>query len=549
MIKAIPAISTLAAKMPVTAWVALLLTFYFVMAATSLIHFDGTYDEGGHWEYGFNILNGNAERFDDSKMPVSTWNAWPRWLGVKFFAEGSRLRETLTSLNMGRVPTILAALLLGLLIFRWARELYGDRAGLLALSLFVIDANLLAHGRLLTTDLYAALAVTLSLYFFWRFQRDGGLRAGFWSALSLGLAQIMKYTSIFLFPVFLLLAAVRHWRKLAGMEGKRHPWWARLQPKATLGYCSLYALVTFLVISAGFIFHKSFTPLGEYEFNSQTFKTIQQTLPAALPIPTPYPYVQGLDLVRERERLASIFGTIYMLGESRIYQEFNGYYFVACLFKTPLPIQVLFIAAAILYWRRRGQFHFSRNEAFLLIPVLFFFIYFNFLYKAQTGIRFLLVAFPLMHIFTASLLAPQAQAGKRARLGIGALLVAGAVSTYSYHPQYLAYFNELVTDRKLSYRILADSNLDWGGEAYRYHRWLEENPGAHTEPPQPTAGTIITGVNSYVGLGANDHLAWMRALDKEPSRHVGYSHLVFEITPEDLERLPPHFRLSMQPKP
>jgi hypothetical protein len=545
MIKPAPFFSTFPVKVPVTAWVALLLTFYFIMAVTSLIHFEGTYDEGGHWDYGLNILNGNAERFDDSKMPVSTWNAWPRWLGEKL-SEG-KLRNALTSLNVGRVPTVLAALLLGLLIFRWARELYGERAGLLALSLFVIDANLLAHGRLLTTDLYAALAVTLSLYFFWRFQRDGGLRAGFWSALSLGLAQIMKYTSIFLFPVFILLAAVRHWRKLAGLEGKRRPWWARLHPRATLGYCGLYAIVIFLVIGVGFIFHKSFTPLGQYAFYSDTFKTIQQELPAGLPIPTPYPYVQGLDLVRERERLASIFGAIYMLGESRIYREFDGYYFVAYLFKTPLPIQVLFIAAAVLYWRRRGQFHFSRNEAFLLIPVLFFFIYFNFLYKAQTGIRFLLVTFPLMHIFTASLLARRTEPGSKGKLTIGALLLAGAVSTYSYHPHYLAYFNELVPDRKMGYRILADSNIDWGGAGYWYHRWLEQNPGALGEPQNPTAGTIIAGVNSYVGIPANDHLAWMRALDKKPLRHVGYSHLIFEITPEDLERLPVHFRLSMQP--
>jgi hypothetical protein len=546
MIKQAPFPAGFPASVPVKAWLALLLAFYFVMAVTSLIHSEGTYDEGAHLEYGFNILNGNAERFDDSKMPVSVWNAWPRWLAENLLQEG-KLRDALQEHNVARVPTILAALLLGLLIFRWARELYGEKAALLALSLFVIDANLLAHARLVTTDLYAALAVTLSLYLFWRFQRDGGWRAGFWSAFGLGCAQIMKYTSVFLVPVFFILAAVRHWRELAGREGEPRPWWKRLHPKATLGYCALYAGVIFLVISAGFIFHKSFTPLGDYLFYSETFKSIQQKLPAALPVPTPYPYIQGLDLVRERERLASIFSTIYMLGDARIYREFMGYYFVAYLFKAPLPIQVLFIAAAVLYWKRRGMFNFSRDEAFLLIPVLFFFIYFNFLYKAQTGIRFLLVAFPLMHIFTASLLAPRAEPGRRGRLTIGALVLAGAVSTYSYHPHYLAYFNELVPDRKMSYRILADSNLDWGGSGWWFWHWMERHPGTLAEPQKPAAGTIITGVNSYVGLPANDHLAWMRALDKAPVSHVGYSHLIFEITPEDLERLPVHFRLSMTP--
>jgi hypothetical protein len=217
---------------------------------------------------------------------------------------------------------------------------------------------------------------------------------------------------------------------------------------------------------------------------------------------------------------------------------FDGYFFVAYLFKEPLIIQILFIVALALYIRRRRQYNFSRDEAFLLIPVLFFFIYFNFFYEAHTGYRFLLVALPAMHIFIASLVAPQAAPGKKGRIAIGALLLAGAVSTLSYFPHFLSYFNELLPDRKMAYKILSDSNVDMGGSEYWLERWLEQHPGAVAEPQGPTAGTIVVGVNNYTGVINHDWFAWLRALNKEPVGHVAYSYLVFEVTPEDLQRVP-----------
>jgi hypothetical protein len=513
-----------------------LFALFLLMALAGLPHKGFTYDEEDHLLYGFNILRGHADRFDDSKMPVSALNALPGWLAEQL-PEG-RTRQALTGLFAARVPTVLAALLLGLVIYRWARELYGTQAGLLALSLFVLDANLLAHARWVTTDLYAALTTTAALYFFWRFQRDGGWRAGGWSALTLGLAQIAKYSGVFLVPLFVVLIAVRHWRTLTAASPQR--WWARLPLKKILGYSIFFLLIILLVINAGFLFRRTFTLLGEYQFRSEQFQLLQQILPGMLPVPVAYPYLEGLDWVLQRERVGSVFGSLYMLGELRDGQGFKGYYFITYLFKVPLSIQLLFIAAAICYWRCRRQFHFSRDEVFLLVPILFFFIYFNFMFEAHTGIRFLLVAFPLMHIFTASLLAPQQAPAAPRRLAIGALLLAAAISVLSYHPHYLSYFNELVPDRKMAYRILADSNLDWGENDYWLQQWLAEHPAAIVDPSGPTVGTLVMAVNNYTGVLNKDWFAWLRWLDKQPVGHVAYSYLVFEVTPEDLQRLPDH---------
>ena len=109
-----------------------------------------------------------------------------------------------------RYATVVFSLLTALCVFAWARRLYGPRAGLLATTLYAFDPNVLAHGQLTTTDVYAAGTMAMALYFFWRFLREGGWALALASALPLGLTQIAKYTAIVLFPLFMLAALLFH---------------------------------------------------------------------------------------------------------------------------------------------------------------------------------------------------------------------------------------------------------------------------------------------------------------------------------------------------
>jgi hypothetical protein len=127
------------------------------------------------------------------------------------------------------------------------------------------------------------------------------------------------------------------------------------------------------------------------------------------------------------------------------------------------------------------------------------------------------------------------------RRAIGVLLLAGAVSVLSWHPHYLSYFNELVPDRKQAYRILADSNIDWGGNNYWLEQWMGEHPWAIFNPEGPVFGTIVVEVNLYTGVLERERFAWLRELDG-PVGHVAYSYLIFKVTPQDLARLPDHLR-------
>jgi hypothetical protein len=86
-----------------------------------------------------------------------------------------------------------------------------------------------------------------------------------------------------------------------------------------------------------------------------------------------------------------------------------------------------------------------------------------------------------------------------------------------------------------SYRYLADSNLDWedrSAEIARY-RLRHKDMDIAVEPPEPRAGYVLVSANSLVGLlGGPQRCEYLRRL--EPIDHVGYSFLLFHVTPEDL---------------
>jgi hypothetical protein len=125
----------------------------------------------------------------------------------------------------------------------------------------------------------------------------------------------------------------------------------------------------------------------------------------------------------------------------------------------------------------------------------------------------------------------------RGLLGVlGGLLLWLGASTLSYYPHFLAYFNEFVWDRKQAYRVLVDSNLDWGQDGRYVARYLRDHPDVSLGPDRPRPGTLLVSANNYVGLSRDEQFRWLRE-NFEPVGHVAYSHLLFRVTPEALRRV------------
>ena len=104
------------------------------------------------------------------------------------------------------------------------------------------------------------------------------------------------------------------------------------------------------------------------------------------------------------------------------------------------------------------------------------------------------------------------------------------VSVLSYFPHYLSYFNELVLNRKNAYKILADSNIDWGQSRYYLAEYIAEHPNVYIEPSSPVVGRIVVRINKLVGVTTSPNkYQWLRERC-EPIGHIGYSLLVYDTS-------------------
>ena len=521
-----------------TRWlVALLLGVIVLLDVGSMRHLSVTYDEPNHFRYGEQLLAGDGARFLDSVMPFSALNALPGALAGAL-APGS-LATTDARLEAGRYVTVLFSLVVALCVFRWATDLYGPTAGLVSLTLYALDPNLLAHSQLATTDLYAAGTMAWALYAFWRFLRDGTTRWAIASGVAIAVAQLARYTAVFLLPVCALAALAFHAGDIAQEWRRRDVAAARRRVMRAAAFVALTVALTVAALNVGFLFDRTFTPIAGYAFRSDLFRSIQQQLGplGALPVPVPYPYLDGLDWIVQRERTGEGYGSVYLLGELRKGQGFAGYFLYASLFKVPIVTLLAWLGALGTWVARRGPADVRRQEWVLLCPILFFTLYFNAFYRAQIGLRHFLVVFPLLHVLSGRLLALGWVMTRETRVALATAAGYLVVSLLSYAPHFLAYFNELVPNRLLAYRILADSNLDWRQHRWYRDRYLETHPDGIIEPDHPIAGTIIVGANSLTGVaGGPERFRWLRE-HFMPVDHIAYSTLVYRVTEADLDWL------------
>ena len=512
-----------------------LVIFFLLINFLSMRDKDWTYDEKAHFKYGGYILNGSSNRFDDSKMPVTAWNVLP----VKIAGVLPRgiIKTYFEDLPMARLMTTLFSVVIAIMVFHWSRKLYGVIPAFVSLALYVLDPNIIAHSQLVTTDVYMMGMMLVSCYWLWRFANSRRSRDLWIFSLMLALAQLTKYTALSLYPLFLAALFIHdlpRWREDIRMGcGQK----ARREMAMYIPHTVIVAAVGIVVVNAGFLFNRPFTPFNEYTFRSELFKSMKLDVR----VPTPYPFLEGFDWVisREREGTGEGYGKIYMLGERRTV-GFKGYYFVATLLKMPIATQlVLFAAFLIYFWRVREKQSLWSDEIFLLLPILFYTMYYNFFFNAQIGIRYYIIVFPLLYIFAGSLFVKWEAFSRVKRIAAFALGLYLLASTLSYYPNYLGYFNEIVWKRIDAYKYLADSNLDWGQDDIALEKYRGKHPNATEVPQKPhiidQTRVYYASTNNIVGVTSiPDDYKWIRE-NFQPIGRVGTGYLLYSITPEEMK--------------
>ena len=208
-----------------------------------------------------------------------------------------------------RFPIILMTMVLGALIFRWASDLFGPRAGLVALCLYAFDPNVIAHGSLVTTDMAVMLWGTAALFLTSRYLRCGGWK--YWAGVGivLGLAMASKVSAISLLPPVGLLF----------LFGPRSLPWKR----------RFLAAVACMAVAA-------LTLWAAYGFE---FRSIPN-------LPLPVPAATHLEIYLSLQKHYQLGHPSFLMGRNSDHGWW--YYFpVAFILKTPLPTLLLLVVAGL----------------------------------------------------------------------------------------------------------------------------------------------------------------------------------------------------------
>jgi hypothetical protein len=487
-------------------------------------------DELDHSHYSFRFIKGQPQKikpYDDaSTMPITALNTLPRITEQIIYPQLKKNDNGISDIIHGRYITLLLSMIIGVYILKWTKELYSETAATFSLFLFVFCPNLNAHAGFVATDAYAALFTIISAYYFWKWQKNGSWTNLLFFSFGLGIAQLTKQSLSILVVVFLLLFIFSLFtEKLSSSDIKR---------KVLQLFVSISLML--LLINAGFLFCDSLMPLASYHFKSHSFNNLQRSLALIrnLPLPLPSPYLYGLDLIKHMTELdpgdTRVSLGNYILGERRSSGGFWYYYFIILLFKTPFVVIIggMFL---LLNFRPALNNNFLKNEFILVVLVTSFFIFFNFMVKRQVGIRHILIIYPLIYILLGRLTLI-GEGTLQSKLITASVIVYSVSTFYFFFPNLIAYSNELVVDKKDTYKVFADSNLDWGqGKGY-LKKFLRDNKDFKLPGSEPKAGKFIVSSNDYIGLNNYPDIGWLRGF--KPVREIYFSYLVFVVTDQDL---------------
>jgi hypothetical protein len=409
----------------------------------------------------------------------------------------------------------LFATLGGLVVFAWSRRLYGDGGGLLSLALWTFCPNILAHGRLVTTDVGATAIGVGATYLFWRYLHQPTWRRAFAAGLALGVAQLAKFSLLLLYGLWPLLWGIHTllslgWKSVSG----------RILRAAGQGF--VMVALSVLVINFGYGFEGIGKPLGRFNLTCRMLTRDVQPVPPqpvppinplhevsllrvnrfrgtvleGLPVPLPREYVVGFDdqkleadglpeRVWNRGAPAGMVRSypVYLDGVLRA-KSWPDYYLRALAYKVPEGTWALvLLSLVILVASRRSRAPWA-DELALLIPPAVVLGVMSFGTNINLGLRYVLPIFPYVYI-TAGKLVPWVAGLRRAARWaagafVGACLAATVAATASIHPHYLAYFNWASGGPDRGSEHLIDSNLDWGQDLVGLRDWVEKN--AHGEP-------------------------------------------------------------------
>ncbi|MCP4249057.1 MAG: hypothetical protein GY778_18590 [bacterium] len=539
------------------AWglVILLLVVHWILAVSSVRNKSTTFDEIAHATRGASYVATGDFRLGPPHPPLAhywaalpnlftkttfpnvggdpDWQASDPWkVGHKYFYKyGNDLAGILFR---GRAMMALLSVGLGLLVWFWSRRLFGPAGGLLSVGLYAFSPTVLAHSRLITTDLVAALFFLATVGGLWRVLHRVSVRTVLISSLALAGLLLAKTSALLILPMTAVLIGIRLLSRqpteiAIGVVRRVESRWGQVGLWSAAAAVHVLACVILIWAAYGF----RYAAMRQAEPGVDRLFTVAQ-LPDDV---APWQHTvaragrpgQVVDWARRHRLLpeAYLYGMANTLGQAQFRAAFlNGEtryrgwwtFFPYCFaVKTPLPLLAL-LGLAVVVWsgriRSKHGADSAAGPASRLVDGLYrtaplwtlFVVYWGFAIASNLNIghRHILPVYPVLFI-----LVGRAGAG----LGLGkwrslrGMSVAGlsilfAAASFSLWPNYLAFFNSLAGGPRNGYKHLVDSSLDWGQDVPALKTWLDNNVTAGSASPAADRPPVYL---SYFGTGDPAH--------------------------------------------
>jgi hypothetical protein len=370
----------------------------------------------------------------------------------RFWENNPDLFESLSFWS--RVPAIILTVLLGLLIFKLARELFGPLAAVLAVALFTLEPTVLGHGRVVQTDIPATLGYLLLFFAMYRYAKNLSFKNGAWIGAAAGVALLAKFSMLLAGPVLLVFFGWMLWR--APKKGSSR--------RAIIIHLGLCAVVAILFINAGYLFQHRAIAAPDVQWIQESFPRVSGTVTFLTSLVA---HILPADFVLGILRQVRHNSEGHPAGFLGMYSRFGWWYYfpVAFALKTTLPFLLLAIASlawAICRWVKDREARFL----WMLAPFLVYTAY-VLGSRIDIGVRYYLPAYPFLFILSGAFLARAFRSLKLRRAGMFAaiaLLAWIGVEAVRAFPNHISYMNQLASARP-HWWYLSDSNVEWGDDA------------------------------------------------------------------------------------
>ncbi|HEX4055638.1 MAG TPA: glycosyltransferase family 39 protein [Tepidisphaeraceae bacterium] len=386
------------------------------------------------------------------------------WLYADAFiaANFARFPFLLLLARLGMIPISCFA---GWVTYRWAGELYGPRSAAAACAMYCLNPSILANGALVTTDVGAAAAMLASCWLWWRFCRGPSRWRWLAACAAVVAAHLCKFTALLLWPM--MLAMVIPFALLR----PRRQWW--MLPAAWL----LLGIASLILLNGIYGFRGTGRPLGSFDLTSDFMQSVQRKLGADFPSPVPRLLLEGFD-AQKRDTQGGY--EAFLFGD--IYRGTHWYYYPAALLcKLPIAMLLLLAAAVASALARRGAPAPARRsgEWSVFLAVAVFAAGVMVFGDLNIGTRYLLPMFPLGFILISRLWSidpvPLNQPRSVMPYLRDGLLAFLAVETLLVCPRFLTFVNFAVGGPANGWRLLSDSDFDWGQGLIDLRNWMSDH--------------------------------------------------------------------------